>query len=393
MESYSAGVVNTMNDNKLIRVWIIVTLAVEHVVIDGPNVHTDNYCLRHKLRLCRKCLIESKWDTNDEKYWDRTLDIERLPIVSDYVKKRGYKPKFFILDGTHQYLLDNRKTLPEIKPKLKIMDRMISKKEIILLDREKWKKKGKVVDDIWWITFALEIDAFILTNDQLKDWKPGGKYARPDLDWDDIENRRIEFSFEPKQAKWNKFGDKCEEQVFTAAELETLAEMDPLQKKEMLELERQAYIEKTEKISQLIESLAKTTADEINQGHDFFGYEEQIIDAWLAAFEFGEGALSMERTSTVWCFVVGYICGLNWFKHIEDGGSIITWINHPKFDEEVAKKNLGYGSNESNTRILENQFNLVENKTELSFKFSPDQKMLILLNPGDFNQRKRGDEE
>ena len=113
----------------------------------------------------------------------------------------------------------------------------------------------------------------------------------------------------------------------------------------------------------------------------------------MSRFEFGEGALSMERTSTVWCFVVGYICGLNWFKHIEDGGSIITWINHPKFDEELAKKNLGYGSNESDTRILENQFNLVENKTELSFKFSPDQKMLIVLNPGDFNQRKRGDEE
>ena len=86
------------------------------------------------------------------------------------------------------------------------------------------------MDDIWWITFALEIDALILTNDKLRDWKPGGKYARPDLDWVDIENRRVEFSFEPKNAKWNKFGDKCEEQVFTAAELETLAEMNPLQK-------------------------------------------------------------------------------------------------------------------------------------------------------------------
>lgn len=388
MESYSAGGVNAMNDNKLNRVWIIVTLAAEHVVIDGPNVHTDNYCLHHKLRHCRTCLITSKWDTNDAEYWDRTLDIERLPIVSDYVKKRGYKPKFFILDGTHQYLLDNRKTLPEIKPKLRIMDKMIRKKEIILLDREKWKKQGKVVDDIWWITFALEIDALILTNDQLRDWKPGGKYARPDLDWDDIENRRVEFSFEPKHAKWNKFGDKCEEQVFTAAELETLAEMDPLQKMEMLELERQAAIEKTEKISQLIESLAKTTADEINQGHDFFGYEQQIIDAWLAAFEFEEGALSMERTTTVWWFVVGYICGLNWFKHKEDGGNIHTWTNHPKYDELTARHNLRYGSNESHIRILENQFNLLEDRTELRFKFSPDQKSLMCLNSDDFYQKK-----
>ena len=393
MESYSAGVVNTMNDNKLNRVWIIVTLAAEHVVIDGPNVHTDNYCLRHKLRYCSRCLINSKWDTNDEKYWDRTLDIERLPIVSDYVKKRGYKPKFFILDGTHQYLLDNRKTLPEIKPKLRIMDRMIRKKEIILLDREKWKKQGKVVDDIWWITFALEIDALILTNDQLRDWKPGGKYERTDLNWEDIENRRIEFSFEPKHARWNKFGDKCEEQVFTAAELETLAEMDPSQKKEMLELELQASIEKTEKIRQLMESLAKTTPDEINQGHDFFGYEEQIIDAWLAAFEVKEGILVGEFTSVVWKLVVGYICGLNWYHHIECGGDIITWMRHQKFDEELAKKNLGYSSTESHIRILENQFNLLENRTEFKFKFSPDQKSLLLLNPENLYQKKEREEE
>ena len=164
--------------------------------------------------------------------------------------------------------------------------------------------------------------------------------------------------------------------------------MDPLQKMEMLELERQAAIEKTEKISQLIESLAKTTADEINQGHDFFGYEQQIIDAWLAAFEFEEGALSMERTTTVWWFVVGYICGLNWFKHKEDGGNIHTWTNHPKYDELTAKHNLGYGSNESHIRILENQFNLLEDRTELRFKFSPDQKSLMCLNSDDFYQKK-----
>jgi len=393
MESSSASGENTMNNNKLNRVWIIVTLVAQHVVIDGPNVYNDRYCLRHKLRYCKKCLIKSNWNNKNPKYWDRTLDVERLEIVSDYVKRRGYKPHFFILDGTQQYLLDNRKTLPEIKPKLKIIERMIRKKEIIELDREKWKKEGHVLDDIWWITFALEIDALILTNDKLRDWQPGGRFERSDLDWADIEKRRIEFIFEPKNAKWNKFGDKCEVQTFVAAELETLSEMNPRQKMEKLKLEKRASEEKIEKINQLIESLAKTTSDEINQGHDFFGYEEQIIDAWLAAFEFGEGALSMERTSTVWCFVVGYICGLNWFKHIEDGGSIITWINHPKFDEGAAKENLGYGSKESSIRILENQFNLVENKTKLRFKFSPDQEMLMVLNFEDFNQIKKGEEE
>ena len=393
MESSSAGGENTMNNNKQNRVWVFVTLAARHIVIDGPNVHTDTHCLLHDMRNCSECLIKSKNNQRDEKYWDRTLDIERFPIVSDYVKKRGYSPKFFILDGTINYLDRKQDKLPEIKSKLEILNRMIREKEIIVLDRGKWKKGNKVVDDIWWITFALEIDALILTNDKLRDWKPGGSNERPDLDWDDIENRRIEFSFEPKEVKWNKFGHKCEKQIFTAPELETLADMSPLQKIKMLQLEKQASEERIEKINKKIESLAMTTSAEIERGHNFFGYEEQIIDAWLAAFEFEEGALSMERTSTVWCFVVGYICGLNWFKHIEDGGGIITWINHPKFDEETAKENLGYGSNENHIRILENQFNLVENKTELRFKFSPDQEMLMVLNSEDFYQRKKGEEE
>ena len=177
---------------------------------------------------------------DNPEYWDRTLDIERLPIVSEYVRSRGYSPRIFIFDSTHDYIIRNRKQFLELMPKLKILDKMIKKKEIILLSREKWRKGGKVVDDIWWITFALEIDALILTNDNLKDWR--GK--RQDLDWNDIENRKIGFSFEPRHAKWNKFGDECEEQVFTAAELERLAEMNPVQKMEVAKLERRKLLER-----------------------------------------------------------------------------------------------------------------------------------------------------
>ena len=92
MESSSAGVVNTMNDNKAKYIWLIVRISSGHVVIDGPNVHTDRYCLRHKVRNCKGCMIQSDWNTDNLKFWDRTLDIERLPIVSDYVKRRGYTP-------------------------------------------------------------------------------------------------------------------------------------------------------------------------------------------------------------------------------------------------------------------------------------------------------------
>ena len=88
MESSSAGGENTMNNNKQNRVWLFVTLAARHIVIDGPNVHTDTHCLLHDMRNCSECLIKSKNNQRDEKYWDRTLDIERFPIVSNYVKKR-----------------------------------------------------------------------------------------------------------------------------------------------------------------------------------------------------------------------------------------------------------------------------------------------------------------
>ena len=377
MEYSSAGVVNTMNDYKVKYIWLIVRISSGHVVIDGPNVHTDRYCHRHKVRNCNECMIQSKWNTDNLKFWDRTLDIERLPIVSDYVKRRGYKPIFFILDGTHEYLIKNRKTLPELNPKLKILDKMIKKKEIMLLDREKWEKKGKVVDDIWWITFAIEINALILTNDGLRDWKD----KRKDLDWNEIEKRKIGFSFDPKHAKWNKIGDECEEQIFTAPELETLSEMGSLQKKKMAILEKKELEERVSKLNLVIESLAKTTSEEINEGHDFFGYEEQIIEAWLAVFEVKDETLISKSTSMVWWFVVGYICGLDWYQHIEDGGNINTWTNHQKYDEELAKQNLGHSSTESKTRILENQFNLLEERTEKRFKFSPDQTSLLLLNP------------
>jgi hypothetical protein len=95
----------------------------------------------------------------------------------------------------------------------------------------------------------------------------------------------------------------------------------------------------------------------------------------------------------VWKLVVGYICGLNWYHHIECGGGIITWTSHQKFDEELAKNNLGYSSTESHIRVLENQFNLLENRTELRFKFSPNQKSLLLLNPEDVHKKKEGEEQ
>ena len=314
---------------------------------------------------------------DNPEYWDRTLDIERLPIVSEYVRSRGYMPRIFILDATRTYLLRNRKKLPELKPKLKILDKMIKKKEIILLDRDKWKKEGKVVDDIWWITFALEIDALILTNDKLKDWKE----KRQDLDWNDIENRKIGYSFEPKHARWNEFGEKCEEQVFTAAELERLAEMNPVQKMEMAKLEKQKHLEKAAELEIIIQSLAKTTPEEITEKHDFLGYEEEIIEAWLTVFEVKDGSLSSERSMTVWRFVVGYICGLDWHQHINNGGDIRSWTNHQKYDEELAKESLGYTATESHIRILEDQFNLLEERTEKRFKFNPNQELLLFLNP------------
>ena len=64
---------------------------------------------------------------DNPEYWDRTLDIEGLPIVSEYVRSRGYVENLHFRRYAY-YLLRNRKKLPELKPKLKILDKMIKKK-------------------------------------------------------------------------------------------------------------------------------------------------------------------------------------------------------------------------------------------------------------------------
>mgnify|MGYP001447245135 CR=1 FL=1 len=106
-----------MNHNKGKIVWLTVGVNSGYVVVDGPNVHTDRYCLLHKVRYCKACRIQSKKKMDNPEYWDRTLDIERLPIVSEYVRSRGYRPRIFIFDATHDYIIRNRKQFLELMPK------------------------------------------------------------------------------------------------------------------------------------------------------------------------------------------------------------------------------------------------------------------------------------
>ena len=96
-----------MKNKILIRISIIVSVQPRFVVVDGPNVHTDRYCLQHNRRQCTKCKIKFGWKM--EKGFDRSLDVDKLKIVADRLLEYGYETLISIFDTTYHKLRTNRK--------------------------------------------------------------------------------------------------------------------------------------------------------------------------------------------------------------------------------------------------------------------------------------------
>lgn len=380
-----------MKNKILIRISIIVSVQPRFVVVDGPNVHTDRYCLQHKRRQCTKCKRRFGWEMKNipgkKKRFDRTLDVDRLKIVSDRILEYGYEPRISIFDTTYHNLRMNRKTNEDYGTKWEIMKKLTNEGKIIVLDREKWQRDGKVIDDIWYLDIALQIDAIIMTNDNFKDWKKD----RPDIDWGKVENSRIRFLFTPEEI------DMTEPQVFALPELPKLSELPPEKLIEMREMEKRKLLEKAEaidsEISELkykqlvINSQTKTSVSEIGQGHDFLGHEEEIISAWLELIDLGGGTTDV-FTSTLWRNVAGAVLGLEYSDH-----GVLA--RNDKFDTNLAKEKMGFTPEEEPIRILEHQMTLLEEHTGMQIKFSPDQSSVGFVDHHKWEEKKKqmGEEE
>ena len=366
-----------MNVQILIRISYSVSVTPRIVVVDGPNVHTDNICLEHDIRNCRICIKKYGGNTSDKKYWDRTLDIHRLQIVTRYVKERGLEPRIFILDGTLSYIRHNRHKFPEVKKKHRILKKLMDENVIVMLDREKWKNHNNdTIDDIWWISFALEIDAYaIMTNDSLRDWRE----KRKDIPWDEIDKKKVSFMFDPKEAT------RDERQTFISPELKKQFEMPYKNKLEMAKIEEENLLQKLVLKQQEIAQLTSTTYSEKSEGHDFRGYESQIIKGWLSEID-RDGGTSGGLTGTIWTNVAACILGMNPDNHLD-------LYNNDLFDRKKVMSMLGYDQTESITRILEDQMVLIEQHTGLSLKFSPDRKSVDFLNTIEWWKRNRKSED
>tara|TARA_B100001750_G_scaffold122116_1_gene96925 strand:+ start:930 stop:2054 length:1125 start_codon:yes stop_codon:yes gene_type:complete len=374
-----------MKNKILIRISIIVSVQPRFVVVDGPNVHTDRYCLQHNRRQCTKCKIKFGWKM--EKGFDRSLDVDKLKIVADRLLEYGYEPRISIFDTTYHNLRTNRKKNEDFGTKWKILRKLTNKGKIIVLDKEKWLRDDKVIDDIWYLDIALQIDAIILTNDNFKDWKKD----RPDIDWEKVENSRIRFLFTPEEI------DMGEPQVFAVPELPKLTDLPPEKLIEMRESERRKLLDKAAAIDSeinelkskqlVISSQAKTSESEIGEGHDFLGHEEEIISAWLELIELGGGTTGA-FASTLWRNVAGAVLGLDYSDH-----GVLA--RNDKFDTNLAKEKMGFSPEEEPIRILEHQMTLLEEHTGMQIKFSPDQSSVGFVDHHKWEEKKKqmGEEE
>jgi len=368
-----------------IRISFIVSVQPRFVVVDGPNVHTDRYCLQHNRRQCTKCKIKFGWKM--EEGFDRSLDVDKLKIVAERLLEYGYEPRISIFDTTYHNLRMNRQKNEDFGTKWKILRKLTNKGRIIVLDKEKWLRDGKVIDDIWYLDIALQIDAIIMTNDNFKDWKKD----RPDIDWEKVENSRIRFLFTPEEI------DMGEPQVFALPELPKLTDLPPEKLIEMRESERRKLLDKAAAIDSeinelkskqlVISSQAKTSESEIGEGHDFLGHEEEIISAWLELIEL-EGGTTGALAPTLWRNVAGAVLGLDYSDH----GAL---ARNDKFDTNLAKEKMGFSPEEEPIKILEHQMTLLEEHTGMQIKFSPDQSSVGFVDHHKWEEKKKqmGEEE
>jgi hypothetical protein len=147
---------------------ITITSNYEHVVLDGANlIHDDK----------------------KDKDGNKILLIlpERLQIAISHCESLGWPTTAILKKGTYLRALRTRHldTVGDIE----ILDKLIADQKVILVNRKK--------DDIYWIDFALQRNALIITHDKFNDkirdgvTIQGERSLYTDRDWDDIDRRTL----------------------------------------------------------------------------------------------------------------------------------------------------------------------------------------------------------
>ena len=177
----------------------------DRVVLDGGGHVHYNKCKHGKE-------IYPNKTCSDCKEGKRILEPQRLKIAIEKIENKGYTPKVIIGALTLRWAATNPDKLP--KDGAKVLND--------LLNQGKIKPVNKKKEDIWWLSYALDEQAYIFTYDKFQDKyeyeeiKKRGKVIRrkkkdedgdyiirekgeralyPDLNWDEIDARTFQFEF------------------------------------------------------------------------------------------------------------------------------------------------------------------------------------------------------
>lgn len=384
-----------MKYNIQILVSTTVTNRDSVVVIDAPNLYYDKVCRKCGVRQCGSCQKEMKKlgltkgkgkrayaDTSNKDWFMGSLDIHRLPIVIEYIEKRGHRPLFYceseMRKSVNTWLLT--KYPDDVTPKRDLLEKLFEDGYIVFDDHgtkpygidkdenEEWD------DDIWVIHMAIRlreqlgIDSYIMSKDNFRKWKN----LRKDLDWDLINNIHIKFEWQPTEAP------REEKQLFIAPKLRRLSGISPsIERKNLLrdiqmkesQIEenrlRLSIMDEEDSIQEELAKFAITPTSEPDEDRET-PFKEEIIYSIEKAIQ--SGIKGEAKTSQIWSNLKSMIvpAGLD--------GSGFDGV-----DDRFAKAKLGFKENTPTEKALAHMVNIYVNYTGTELKPNPDWTILEII--------------
>ena len=143
----------------------------ERIVMDAANVIRDDTGIEIK---------------NEDGESLAQVRPERLRDAIQFCERKGWETIAFLQERTYKMALKLKNVDPKRVGDLEILDDLIEQGKVELV-----KVKS---DDIFYIDYALETNAIIVTHDTFKDKRDGTKRERslyPDRPWDDIDKRTL----------------------------------------------------------------------------------------------------------------------------------------------------------------------------------------------------------
>ena len=369
-----------------------VDVPIPVVIVDGPNIYHDNICIKHRYRNCSRCKDEmiklggkfvkkkrknTYADTSNSEWFERTLDMSRLPIVVNFIRNCGYRPVIYCNQSTKNWLetIGAVKYPDDVLPKLKILNELHQKGEVVF-DNNRWKPKGVEKDsddnwddDIWIIHMALQfrnqlgIDSYIMSNDRFLGWKS----MRADLDWKLIDEIQIMFEWQPKEV------EEKDEQLFLAAKLKKLKNISVENKRANIKnkidrlQEELSELDATDPIQNELHKFAVTAENILLQEKDL-PHVKEIIRAWEKAFK-------SKNKTTIWDFWWYLNSELGILYEPFNGGIAapgVDFTNPYSLDEKLVRVKLGFKDDVNPYRVVEECVIIYSDSTGKELKFNPD---------------------